>query len=74
MAFLSEATVELALLEQFRELGYGVERENATLVGAFNQLQTYKQQIPQLFHTNALLVTSDGAEAIGHAFPSRYPA
>src|SRR5690606_18287185 len=35
--------------------------ENATLVGAFNQLQTYKQQIPQLFHTNALLVTSDGS-------------
>src|SRR5690606_5146848 len=37
--------------------------ENATLVGAFNQLQTYKQQIPQLFHTNALLVTSDGISA-----------
>lgn len=34
--------------------------ENATLVGAFNQLQTYKQQIPALFRTNALLVTSDG--------------
>ena len=37
--------------------------ENATLAGAFNQLQTYKQQIPQLFHTNALLVTSDGIAA-----------
>lgn len=36
---------------------------NATLAGAFNQLQTYKQQIPQLFHTNALLVTSDGISA-----------
>ncbi len=36
---------------------------NATLVGAFNQLQTYKQQIPALFHTNALLVTSDGIAA-----------
>src|SRR5690606_9974962 len=35
----------------------------ATLAGAFNQLQTYKQQIPQLFHTNALLVTSDGISA-----------
>lgn len=34
--------------------------ENATLVGAFNQLQTYKQQIPALFRSNALLVTSDG--------------
>ncbi|MCZ2903249.1 type I restriction endonuclease subunit R [Burkholderia thailandensis] len=36
---------------------------NATLVGAFNQLQTYKKQIPELFHTNALLVTSDGIVA-----------
>ncbi|MCK2097067.1 type I restriction endonuclease subunit R [Thauera aromatica] len=37
--------------------------DNATLVGAFNQLQTYKQQIPALFHSNALLVTSDGIAA-----------
>lgn len=37
--------------------------EQATLVGAFNQLQTYKQQIPALFNTNALLVTSDGIAA-----------
>ena len=37
--------------------------ENATLAGAFNQLQTYKQQIPALFHTNAVLVTSDGLAA-----------
>lgn len=36
---------------------------DAHLLGAFNQLQTYKQQIPQLFHTNALLVTSDGISA-----------
>jgi len=35
----------------------------ADLLGAFNQMQTYKQQIPQLFHTNALLVTSDGIAA-----------
>lgn len=35
----------------------------ADLVGAFNQLQTYKNQIPALFHTNALLVTSDGITA-----------
>jgi type I restriction enzyme R subunit len=34
--------------------------ENATLVGAFNQLQTYKDRIPSLFRTNAVLVTSDG--------------
>ena len=35
----------------------------AHLVGAFNQLQTYKKQIPALFNTNALLVTSDGIAA-----------
>ena len=34
--------------------------ENATLEGAYNQLQTYKDQIPSLFRTNAALVTSDG--------------
>lgn len=34
--------------------------EHATLHGAFNQLQTYKDQIPSLFRTNAVLVTSDG--------------
>ena len=33
------------------------------LLGAFNQLQTYKKQIPALFNTNALLVTSDGIAA-----------
>jgi type I restriction enzyme R subunit len=37
--------------------------ENATLTGAFNQLQTYKAQIPSLFRTNAVLVTSDGLHA-----------
>ncbi|PWS34589.1 DEAD/DEAH box helicase [Falsiroseomonas bella] len=37
--------------------------ENATLDGAFNQLQTYKAQIPSLFRTNAVLVVSDGLEA-----------
>ncbi|QKS28117.1 MAG: type I restriction endonuclease subunit R [Candidatus Accumulibacter similis] len=35
----------------------------AHLLGAFNQLQTYKKQIPGLFNTNALLVTSDGIAA-----------
>jgi type I site-specific restriction-modification system R (restriction) subunit len=33
---------------------------NATIRGAFNQLQTYKAQIPALFNSNALLVFSDG--------------
>lgn len=37
--------------------------ESATLVSAYNQLQTYKQQIPALFRSNALLVTSDGLSA-----------
>jgi type I restriction enzyme R subunit len=37
--------------------------ENATLAGAHNQLQTYKLQIPSLFRTNAVLVTSDGVTA-----------
>jgi type I restriction enzyme, R subunit len=36
---------------------------DADLIGAFNQLQTYKAQIPALFYTNALLVTSDGVAA-----------
>ncbi|MEW6545186.1 MAG: type I restriction endonuclease subunit R [Nitrospirota bacterium] len=37
--------------------------ENATIWTAFNQLQTYKQQIPSLFAFNELLVISDGLEA-----------
>lgn len=37
--------------------------ENATLDGAFNQLQTYKAQITSLFRTNAVLVVSDGIVA-----------
>jgi type I restriction enzyme R subunit len=37
--------------------------ESATLEAAHNQLQTYKAQIPSLFRTNALLVTSDGLTA-----------
>ena len=36
---------------------------DAHLAGAFNQLQTYKAQVPALFHANALLVTSDGIAA-----------
>lgn len=37
--------------------------ENATLESAFNQLETYKDQIPSLFRTNAVLLTSDGVQA-----------
>ena len=37
--------------------------ENATTFDAFNQLQTYKLQIPSLLTYNCLLVASDGIEA-----------
>jgi type I restriction enzyme R subunit len=37
--------------------------ENATLDGAFNQLQTYKAHIPSLFRSNMALVISDGVGA-----------
>lgn len=37
--------------------------ETATLTSAYNQLQTYRQQIPSIFRTNAVLVTSDGMQA-----------
>jgi type I restriction enzyme R subunit len=37
--------------------------EEATIWAAFNQLQTYKQQIPFLFTFNEVLVISDGLEA-----------
>ena len=37
--------------------------EDATIWTAFNQLQTYKQQIPSLFTFNEALVISDGLEA-----------
>jgi type I restriction enzyme R subunit len=37
--------------------------ENATIWSAFNQLQTYKKQIPSLFSFNEALVISDGVQA-----------
>ena len=37
--------------------------ESATIWSAFNQLQTYKQQIPSLFAYNEAMVISDGVEA-----------
>lgn len=37
--------------------------ENATIKTAYSQLDTYKQSIPALFTSNALLVISDGLEA-----------
>jgi len=37
--------------------------ENATLGAAYNQLQTYKAQIPSLFRQNVMLIASDGVRA-----------
>jgi len=37
--------------------------ENATIWSAFNQFETYKQQIPSVFRYNEILVISDGLEA-----------
>ena len=37
--------------------------ENATIWSAFNQLQTYKRQIPSLFAFNEALVISNGVQA-----------
>ncbi len=37
--------------------------ENATIWDAYNQLQTYKEQIPSLFKYNEILVISDGLQA-----------
>ncbi|MBX9764568.1 MAG: type I restriction endonuclease subunit R [Pseudomonadaceae bacterium] len=36
---------------------------NADLVKAFDQIQTYKEQIPDVFHYNEILVITDGSEA-----------
>lgn len=37
--------------------------ENATIKHAYNQLQTYKRDIPSLFTSNELLIISDGIQA-----------
>ncbi|MBK1689571.1 type I restriction endonuclease subunit R [Rubrivivax gelatinosus] len=37
--------------------------ENATLKTAYQQVETYKQTLPALFHSNAWVVISDGLEA-----------
>lgn len=38
--------------------------ENANINAAFNQLQTYKHTVPTLFQYNALLIASDGWDAL----------
>lgn len=37
--------------------------EDATIKSAFNQLQTYKAEVPNLFRFNELLIISDGLDA-----------
>jgi type I restriction enzyme R subunit len=37
--------------------------ENADLRKAFQQIETYKEQIPDVFHYNEILIISDGSEA-----------
>jgi type I restriction enzyme, R subunit len=37
--------------------------ENATIWSAYQQIQTYKAELPMLFAFNGLLVISDGMEA-----------
>lgn len=38
--------------------------QNANVQAAFNQLQTYKKTIPSLFQYNAILIASDGWDAL----------
>lgn len=42
--------------------------EHATLKGAWNQLQTYRHDIPSLFTPNAVVVISDGTSAAMSSF------
>jgi type I restriction enzyme R subunit len=46
--------------------------ENATLKGAFNQLQTYKSDIPSLFVANEVCVVSDGLGALMGSFSAGF--
>lgn len=45
---------------------------NATLKGAFNQIQTYRADIPSLFVTNAITVLSDGISSSMSSFTGSY--
>jgi type I restriction enzyme R subunit len=42
--------------------------ENATVKGAFNQIQTYRTHIPDLFTYNQLVVISDGITALAGTY------
>lgn len=46
--------------------------ENATLKGAWNQLQTYRHDIPSAFVPNAVCVGSDGLQAVVGSFSAGF--
>jgi type I restriction enzyme R subunit len=46
--------------------------ENATLKNAWNQIQTYRKDIPALFTPNVVTVISDGVSAAMSAFSGRF--
>ena len=46
--------------------------QNATLRGAFNQVQTYVQQIPDVFTWNQVTVISDGVQARAGTFTAAW--
>ena len=46
--------------------------ENATLKGAWNQLQTYRTDIPSIFTPNAVCVASDGLGAVMGSFTAGF--
>ena len=46
--------------------------DNATIKSAFNQLQTYKQEISSIFRFNELLIISDGIDAEMGTISSNY--
>jgi len=46
--------------------------ENATLRGAWNQIQTYRADIPAVFTANAVTVISDGTSAAMSSFSGAF--
>lgn len=46
--------------------------DNATIKTAYNQLETYKNQIPSIFHYNELMVVSDGMAARAGTITSNF--
>ncbi len=46
--------------------------KNATIKSAYNQLETYKNQIPSIFHYNELMVISDGMVAKAGSITSNF--